>query len=658
MLRKLILMAVTLVIVLIVVAVVVPYFIPDNTFKGPILRRVQAMTGYVVTTNGRFQFHIFPVAGVTMKDVTLSNMPHNNDMQPVVTAKSVDVEVSLMPLLGGYVEVRRLVLDEPQIHLHVSKDGIKNWQSSRQATQPAVPAAGNAPAQAAKPQPAPTSAVLPRNLLLSDVKLEDGTVTYDDEADNSHWAMKKLNIALTLNGIASPFTVEASSEWNGKNIAVKGKLTTLKTFFNHERTGIDTDIESDLLSLTSHGFIDAMAYSGKVGAKSSSLKALQAWLNPSAKPLETQAKLALDVSSDVSCTAFMCDLTNVSLTVDKIEAKGSIRTTRAQNAAQPPQIDANLTTNVLDFNPFLSEKQANASGVLISDAYAETNGRWSDKPMDFSVLKAVDGTINIVADGIVMNKITLGRTALRAKLRGGQLDADIADAVMYGGKANVVLNINATGAEPMVEKHVTLSGVQVQPLLKAAADLGRLSGTADMDTTVSSHGKSIKQLVESTSGSGKFTLNNGAIEGVDLVNIIANRPGSGAQKTPINSMNGSFTVAGGVVSNRDLTMVLPTLQVSGAGEINFPAYSINYRLTPQMQTADKSGAAKQGVGVPVLIEGSLDQPSIHPDLKAVAQDALKNPQAFKDQLKNTRDSLKDQLKNPNVKNLKNLLQGF
>jgi len=639
--------------ILIVAAIVAPYFISADTLKKTLVEKIETETGRHITIDGKFQLKFFPVVEIAMDGVTLSNPPSYGDKHPLMTFKSIDVGVAVMPLLKGNIEIKKLVLDEPRINLHVSKEGIKNWQPPRPIAPPA-PSVNQPPAASSA-----RSVPLPHNLMLNDVKIADGTVTYEDESVKQQWNVQKMNAALSLSGMSSPFTVDASSEWNGKKIAIKGTLATLQSFLNQDGTKIDAEVTSDLLSLTVHGLINGIIYTGNAEVKSPSLKALAAWINPAGAPLQTPAKLALNLSSAMECSTFNCNLTNANLTLDNIQATGTAKVSQGEKVGERPQIDVNLTTGVLDFNPFLSQ-HADASNGLLSDAYAETGGRWSDKPMDLSALQAINGTASIVADGIVVNKITLGKTPLRAKLENGQLGINIVNADAYGGKGNITANVNAAAPMPTLESNTTLKGIQVQPLFKDAADMSRLSGTADIAFAVSSHGRSEKDFIGALGGNGQFALNNGAIEGVDLTNIIANKPGGGAQKTPITDMKGTFTIAQGVITNKDLTMTLPTLHVSGQGDVNLPAYNINYHLTPQVvQAAGQGSAAKQGIGVPVIVEGSLDKPSFRPDLNAVAQEALKNPQAFKDQLKNTRDSLKDGLKNPDAaKNLKNLLQGF
>jgi hypothetical protein len=62
--------------------------------------------------------------------------------------------------------------------------------------------------------------------------------------------------------------------------------------------------------------------------------------------------------------------------------------------------------------------------------------------------------------------------------------------------------------------------------------------------------------------------------------------------------------------------------------------------------------------VPVIVEGSLDNPSFRPDLTSAAQDALRDPQKIKDTVKNVKEQLKgDGLKDA-VKDVKGILKGF
>ena len=100
------------------------------------------------------------------------------------------------------------------------------------------------------------------------------------------------------------------------------------------------------------------------------------------------------------------------------------------------------------------------------------------------------------------------------------------------------------------------------------------------------------------------------------------------------------------------------LNLSGQGDVNLPAYSINYRITPQMvrnvQGAGGATTSQNGLAVPFIISGSLDNPSYRPDVQGALQNALQNPKA----LHNSVGAIKDQIKSgKGGLNLKGLLGG-
>ncbi|MDE3061101.1 MAG: AsmA-like C-terminal region-containing protein, partial [Pseudomonadota bacterium] len=238
----------------------------------------------------------------------------------------------------------------------------------------------------------------------------------------------------------------------------------------------------------------------------------------------------------------------------------------------------------------------------------------------------------------------IGKTALHATLKQGHLTASVANAPMYSGTGSGSVTLDADAS---ISARASFTGIQVQPLMEDAMGLGRLSGAGDMDFSVSGRGKSQRDIISSLSGNGKFNLANGQISGVNLLDLLHNIAGAanGGGNTPIQSMNGTFSISQGVVSNHDLIMKMPDTEVSGQGTVSLPAYEINYRLTPQtVRAAGKGNASGAGVAVPVLIQGSLDNPRFAPDVGSMLKNALKNPKEFRQQLKNTQGSIKDQLK--------------
>jgi AsmA protein len=260
----------------------------------------------------------------------------------------------------------------------------------------------------------------------------------------------------------------------------------------------------------------------------------------------------------------------------------------------------------------------------------------------------------------------MGKTALRAGLMHGKLDATIVDAVMYGGTGNASVSIDTNIGGPVIQSNITLTQVQLEPLLKDVNGSKRFSGAADLRMSLYAHGASERDMIQSLTGRGEGKVDKGVLRGINIADMVKNvatsfKPDSG-QQTAFSNIAGTFLINQGVLSNKDLVLNAPTVNVSGAGEMNLPQQTIHYRLTPQMlrTSQDLAAGPKAGLAVPIIIEGSLDNPTYHPDVGAVLQDALKDPKQFREELKNSRGSLKDQLKDPKkaIKDIKGLLKGL
>ena len=173
-----------------------------------------------------------------------------------------------------------------------------------------------------------------------------------------------------------------------------------------------------------------------------------------------------------------------------------------------------------------------------------------------------------------------------------------------------------------------LAGLAIQPLLEAAAGMDRFSGTGKLSLDVTGSGKSQRALVSALDGKGAVDLNNGSIKGVDLIGLAENPTGaiSGhGGTTQFGSLTGTFTITNGIVKNDDMQLKSGLVPITGAGTVNLPTRTVDYRLNVSLAGA---------IGVPVLVTGPWDNLSYRPDVGGMLKGAAQEPgKAFK-QLKN------------------------
>ena len=153
-----------------------------------------------------------------------------------------------------------------------------------------------------------------------------------------------------------------------------------------------------------------------------------------------------------------------------------------------------------------------------------------------------------------------------------------------------------------------------------------------IDLTAS--GASQRAMVSALAGTASFEFSDGAIRGINVAKLVRNLGSatlsgwqSGeAEKTDFASLGASFKIAQGKAQTSDLHLSGPLVRMAGAGTVDLPAQTINFRVEPQVVASIEGQGGKkdlEGLGVPVAINGPWAQPSIYPDIAGI----LENPQA-------------------------------
>lgn len=649
MIKKLMLLVVFLLLLAGAAVLLAPALIPAETVKAQLMERVRDATGRSMTIDGRLSVKLFPFIGVEAEQVTLSN-PEGFGTEPFLRVGALQVNVALLPLLKKDIQVDRFVLRDPVIRLAVNRAGRGNWEF-RPAQATAAP--GDAPGA-----PAAAAAGL-KGLRLSAIEIRNGALYYADAAGGKQ-ALEQLDATLSLRDIAAPLEVAASALWQGRQVKARLSFDSLQSAAAGKPSAFTADVAGEAVQIKASGTLAGDTVRGKASVVSPSLKRLAAWLAPQAPPMATPATLALEARADVACSGRQCALDALTLALDAIRATGRATVSLA---GAVPKLELRLKAGVLDVNPFLAAASTAVDPLaalfpLISEAHAIAP-RWSTETIDLSGLRAADVDAVVETTGITFRQFRIGATALNATVKGGRLSAAIRDAALYDGTGSMTLSAEAEGRYGL---DAALTGIALEPLLRDAAGMDRLSGRADIRLASSAQGRSQAQIISSLAGKGSFSVADGRMKRVNLLELLRNIGTGGAGDTAFSQMGGSFTLSRGILSNSDLLLVMPGLRVKGEGVVNLPDYTIQYRLTPQTYSTPQAagGTMREGAQIPVLISGSLDNPSFTPDVNAVLQQAITNPQQFKEQLQNSRKDLKEQLKDPKaaIKDIKGLLKGL
>ena len=246
--------------------------------------------------------------------------------------------------------------------------------------------------------------------------------------------------------------------------------------------------------------------------------------------------------------------------------------------------------------------------------------------------------------------MTLTNASATLADHGGVLQLSPIKAQLYGGTYEGTITYDVHGDVPALSMRHQLASVDMGALLKDAADSQRVSGHGNANATLAGQGRTGDVLIRSLNGQLGFSLDKGAVEGVDLWYAIGAAQSllqqhslpstANTQHTQFDVMKLSATVAGGVATTHDLTLTSPYLRLTGQGTANLASKALDLHLDT---TILKSPPGGQGTDlsrltladIPVQIGGTMTSPSVRPDVQGLVKSALK---------KKAQDLIQDKLK--------------
>jgi len=631
--KKLLIGILVLVVVVIAAAVIVPFFIPLDTVKAQITTRAEDATGRKLTIAGDFDLSILPRVKIKAGNVTFANAPGAKQANMLELAE-LEVGVSLFPLLSGQVEVSSFVLIDPVINLEVDVKGRPNWQfeekgSSESSDEKSEKSGGDDSGD---------SKGL-REISLGDVRLVNGTVRFSDAQAGTSQEIKSINAQVNLPSLDQALTADGSLSWNRETIELTLKVDKPRALMKGASTGVETAIKSSRVTLNYKGTVantKPASVAGEISLNVPSIRALAAWVG---KPIEAAGGglEPLSIKGALYMAGKSIAFKNAEISIDSMNAKGDFE---VDTSGRVPSIVASLEVDKLDLNTYLppeSDKPAAPSSgggsTPAAGGAAAGPSDWSDDPIDFSALNLVDADLSFVTGGIFVKEIKVGRTSLKAVLKGGKLALDLTEMALYDGQGTGRITVDAGGNA--VTQKLDLKGVQAAPLLTDAAGFDRVEGTANIVADVTTRGASQRQLVSALNGNGSIQFLDGAIRGINLAAMLRNvssafldSSAKETQKTDFAELAGTYTITNGIVKNDDLFLKSPLLRVDGKGTSDMPNRTVDYRLIPKVvaSTEGQGGdSAAAGLALPVQITGPWDNLTFAPDLSGAVDELIKDP---------------------------------
>lgn len=633
---------VALVVIVGVAIVALPHIVPMESLVAEGTAQVEQATGRKLTVGGEPELSIWPEVAIRMDKVAFANADGAPDAN-MASVEAVRIAVPVMPLLSGAVEVKEFVLVKPDIRLYVDKSGKPNWDfGSGAGGGEAKPESGGG-----------ASGGLPEELKefkLGDVRIEDGRIAYVDAQSGAQEVLEDVDLSVTLPSLNGPLAAEGALTWKGDRLEIDMNMARPLAAMEAGTSALKAALKGAHLDVTFDGeadFANGFALAGQAGVKTPSIKNLAAW---AAEPIPVEGDVLgpFEANGALAFGGGRIAFTGADIAIDAIRGKGDFA---LDTNGDVPAAKAKLALGALDLNPYLpAPAQGGGSG---GDAGP---GTWSTDPIDLSGLKAVNADLDLTVESLLIQKIKIGASDLKATLQNGVLNMNLAKMALYGGSGTANVKVDGSKKTPSVAKSIKLTGIEALPLLTDAANFDELEGKGDLEMTVAAVGASQAAMVKSADGSGGFVFRDGAVKGFNLGAMVRkvesaflDSSAGNKQQTDFSELKGTFKIKDGIVTNDDLFMLAPLFRVTGAGKSDMPNRTVDYRVEPKAVASTTGQGGKTdlaGITVPVLITGPWHDLKFAPDLSGALKGLVTDPSKAVDAVKGVAGGAKDLVKDP------------
>jgi AsmA protein len=673
---KILAIVVGAVIALIAVALLaVRLFVDPNDYKPRIAVAVKNGTGRELKLEGAIKLSVFPWIALELGPAALGNPPGFSE-QPFVSFQHASVRVKLLPLLSRRLEVGRVEVDGLDLKLLKNPQGKGNWEgfgrSQESAPAAAQPKSGGGELQGIEGIKITKARVTYENITLANLTLETGSfadkrvvpVTLHVDAERGPADGHPAGHGATEGGTADRsaggdradldvrFNFSADAEDEKYSIAALN-LNCLLTRpgndkplrFSVTAPDIAVNLKAQTLSAPAYevnaagamvsgsvnatAIVDALAATGSVQLAPLVVREWAPRLGV-AIPItrDSKALSSVSASGDFSYGKHAVRFEKLQATLDDTHLKGDLAVDLNTEA-----VKFDLVVDTLDADRYLPPPPPPGTPVPVTPPAPPPKSPEASKPLDANGTLAV-GSIHFLPLDLTNVRVTVATNdkvmhifPLTAQIDGGQYSGDV--------------TLDSRTSTPALSLDEHLSRIDVGKLMASAAKYMHVSGRGNVDLKATARGEGTDAILKTLNG--KFDLNvaDGAVEGIDLGYELGRAEAlirrqempntQNSKRTKFTALNMSADISAGIAATHDLTIVSAVFKITGQGNANLPAKTVDLAL--MADTLKMAGNTP--LKIPVKVTGSMTDPTVKPDIEALAKGQLK------DKLK---DVLQDKLK--------------
>jgi AsmA protein len=563
-----------------------PLLISADSVRDSVKLQIRAVTGFEPTLRGDLAVSLFPTGSVTFNDVALGD---NSTGASALTAQQLVVRLRFFPLLAGRIEIADVTLVRPTITVSFAPDGRSNWS-------------GHIETLARVLQPS-----LDRVESFSEIRIAGGTAIVRNDAHKVIEVLTDVDFALAWPSISKSFGATGRFVWHEEPIDAALSLTDFVAALVGDRSGLKLRLSGAPLKFAFDGSIShqpTLKIDGMLAADATSLRDTLRWAAYWIAPSGGFGRFALKAQTSV--VGPNVSLSGVNVEIDGNAGEGVL--TFAGDGRKALQ--GTLAVEGLDLTPYVS------TGRVLT----ERDRSWSRRPIALDGLSGIDVDLRLSAARVIMATAKLGRTAVAANLRSGNLTVAIGESQAFGGIVKGSFGLASSPAGADLKAQLQFSDVDLDQCLGELIGVRRIEGKGDLGLIVDSSGSSIYELTNTVNGTANLTSRKGAIAGVNVEQFLRRlerSPLSGrgelrGGKTPYDLLAIALKLTQGKAELEDARVQAPAMRLGLLGSASIPARDFDLKGTATLMTSTAADAPA-AFELPFLVQGPWDDPLVWPD---------------------------------------------
>jgi uncharacterized protein involved in outer membrane biogenesis len=607
--RKILVSAVMAVLLMVAAGAVLISTVDLNEYVSLVEAKAKEATGRELKLRGKvgYKLSLFPT--VAADDVSFQNAPWGSRAQ-MASAKRVEIQIALLPLLTGDIVVRRVLLVQPEVLLEVNAKGEKNWVF-----------AGSAKTQGATEDSAGGGRVDVRR-----IEIEDGLLSYREAKPRLEHRAKIDRLRLDAENAFDEVAFDGKGTLNDVPLVLKGQVDNLHHAGETGATGaveLEADLGGNQVALDGRLPLAGGAPDGLDARFDATLKDVAALRKMLRRPFPALPATQLKGHASMQKAALVVE--DLQATIGKSRARGSLRL-GLEGERRP--FELRLDAPLIDLPELYALRKA-----VGGDAPAKRgDGRvFPNDPFPLAALKALDGDAEIkIAKLRLDERNELDELRMRTRFDQGKIDSDELKLRLQGGELSVEVHGDAASGKSLALE-ATLTGQKVP--LAALFSLAGVSpppegAPTDVAIQFSGRGNSVRGLMASASGNVRVVVGPGRIKnraldvGADVTQLLNSlNPARG--QDPYTEMKCAvlrFPVRNGIATiSNGIALETSKVRLLGGGTVNLRNETLELAFRPE--AASGLGVGAGNLARYAKVEGTLANPRIGIDMAGAASTA-------------------------------------